>query len=133
MYVTFLDENFLSHSTKKLLVGILSCFRNFLYRTFFWIRSVGGITILRQKCFVPQYQKTSCGNPFLFPNFYVSKLFLDKKCGGYHNFPSELFCGTVVKKVRRGILQCFINFGYRKTLCIKLVYQDFLWQYFCLT
>ena len=37
------------------------------------------------------------------------------------------------KNVRRGILQCFINFGYRKTLCIRGVNHDFLWEFFCLT
>ena len=49
--------------------------------------------------FCPQYQKTSCGNPFLFPKFFVSKLFLDKKCGGYQNSPSKIFCPTVPKNI----------------------------------
>ena len=34
--------------------------------------------------------------------------------GGYQDFLSKIICLTVPKKIRRGTLSCFTNFGYQK-------------------
>ena len=78
----FSIEKFLSHSAEKvvgqpfrvsLISGIEKCYA-----------SEGYVTISRRRFFVPQYQKTLQGNPFVlcFRKFPVAKKFMDKRGGG---------------------------------------------------
>ena len=66
--------------------------------------------------------------------FPVAKKFMDKRGGEYQDFPSKFFCLSA-EKLRGGILQCFITFGYRKTLGIIVEGEihDFPPKLFCLT
>ena len=47
-------------------------------------------------------------------------------CKRVSRFSLENFSSDSAKKFRRGSLQCFINFGYRKILCLWVEYHDFL-------
>ena len=78
-------------------------------------------------------RKLGRGTVLGFKTFCYRKNFGIRWVGEYHDFQSEKFCGTVPKNVRRGILQCFNNFGYRKTLCIRGLYREILCEIFCLT
>ena len=50
---------------------------------------------------------------------------MDKK-GGVSRFSVEKFLSHSAENFRRGIVYCCINFGFRKSLDKKGVYQDFL-------
>ena len=43
--------------------------------------------------------------------------------GEYQDFPWKFFCLSA-EKFRRGTLQCFTNFGYRKILCFRGLCHD---------
>ena len=58
-------QNFLSHSTKKFRWGTIRCIRKFRVSKNF-MHQRGGITILRWKLFVTQYQKISLRNTWVF-------------------------------------------------------------------
>ena len=57
--------------------------------------------------------------------FLVSKCFMDEN-GGYHVFPSKFFGFTVPKNFVEEPVCVSENFGYRKTLCLRGEYHDFL-------
>ena len=67
--------------------------------------------------FVSQNQKTLQGNPSLvcFRKLPVAKKLIDKGGREYQDFASRFFCLSD-ERSRRGTLQSFINFGYRKSL-----------------
>ena len=56
-----------------------------------------------------------------FRKILVAKKFMDRTGGGVGllRFSLENFLYHSSEKIRRGILQCFINFGYRKKLGIS--------------
>ena len=55
-------------------------------------------------------------------------------CGvGVSRSSVENFLPHSAENFCRGTLQCFINFGYRKTLCLWGEYHDFLLKICCLT
>ena len=60
---------------------------------------------------------------------------MDKRGGGgeYQDFPSKIFCLTMPKNFRRGILYCCSSFGYRKSLDKRGEYQDLPSKIFCFT
>ena len=51
-----------------------------------------------------------------FRKLLVAKKFMDKKEGGVTIFSVDNFLSESAEKFRRGTLQSFINFGYRKSL-----------------
>ena len=81
--------------------------------------SEGYITSFYRKFFVSQYGKTSWGNPSVlcFRKFPVAK-FMDKRGGGYQDFPSKIFCLTVLKNFVEEPLCVSQIFWYRKNLWI---------------
>ena len=58
---------------------------------------------------------------------------MDKRGGGYHDFPLKNFRLTVPKKFVEEPVCVSENFGYRKTLCLRGEYHDFLEKICCLT
>ena len=65
----------------------------------------GGITFLRRKLFVSQYQKLSLGNTLVFRKFRVSQNFMHKK--GMSLNSVEISLSHSADKVRRRTLLCF--------------------------
>ena len=53
--------------------------------------------------------------------------------GGIHDYPSKTFLSHSAEIFRRGTLLCFRSFGYRKILCLRGEYHDFLPKEICLT
>ena len=49
---------------------------------------------------------------------------------GYHDFPLKTSCLTVPKNLVAEPFGISENFGYRKILCIRGGYHDFLWEIF---
>ena len=65
-----------------------------------------------------------------FRKSLVSKNVRDKRGGGYHNFPSKLFCLTVLNHfVKEAFCVSQIS-GYRKNLSLRGEYHDFLSKFF---
>ena len=64
----------------------------------------------------------------MFQMFFVSKNSMDRRVGGreHHDIPSEFFLSHSAEKFRRGIFQCFTDFGYGNFLWITRVGHDFL-------
>ena len=59
--------------------------------------------------------------------FLVAKKLLDKGGGGsIKSFRRILFCLTVPKNFVGGSFSASENFGYRKNLCLRGEYHDFL-------
>ena len=78
------------------------CFRNFpAAKNFMDIRAV--VKIFRRKFFVSQCRKVWQGNPFVlsFRKLPVSKKFMHRRGGGYHDFPSKVSCTTMPKTLAR--------------------------------
>ena len=63
----------------------------------------------------------------------VSKKVTDKRGGGYHDFPSKLFCPTVLNHFVEEPLCVSEIFSYQKILCLRGEYHDFLQKNCCLT
>ena len=66
----------------------------------------------------------------------VSKKLMDKRGGGgreYHDFQSKSFLFHSAEKFRRGTLQSVTQIGYRKKLCLRGEYHNFLSKICCLT
>ena len=78
-----------------------------------------------------------CRGTFLcFRNSLVSKNVRDKRRGGYHAFPSKLFCLTVPKNFVGEPFGVSEYFWYRKILCIRGGREggsQLLLKSFCLT
>ena len=55
-----------------------------------------------------------------FKKFLAAKKFMDKK-GGVSRYSVEKFLSHSAEKSRRGILESFINFGYRRSLDERVV------------
>ena len=64
--------------------------------------------------------KNFAGEPFsaALQKFPVAKKFLDKGGGGVSGFSVEYFLSHSAENLRRGIVYCCIDFGYRKSLWI---------------
>ena len=94
-------ESYLSHSVKENRSGSLLCFRNILVPKKNWIRvgDLGSITTLRLNffLFVSEYRYLSLGKTSVFQKVSGIESVRDKRGGGYHNFPSRIFCSTVVE------------------------------------
>ncbi len=58
---------------------------------------------------------------------------MDKRGGGYQDFPPEVFCLTLPQIFFREILYCCINFVYRKSLDKMGEVSSFPWKILCLT
>ncbi len=70
-----------------------------------------GISRLSAEIFLSQSAETSSwGNPFLqcFINFPVAKNIMDKRGGGYQDFPCKKFSLTA-EKIRRATLLCSVS------------------------
>ena len=59
----------------------------------------------------------------------VAKKFMDKK-GGVSKFSVGNFLSESAEKFRRGTLQSFIKFEYRKNLCFRGLCDDLLSKFF---
>ena len=127
---------FFSHSSEKISrVTLLCCVsENFRQPKIQWIRGGGSIMFFSRQFFFEQCRKNQQGNPSVlcFRRLLVSKFFMDKK-GGISRVSVENFLSDSAEKFRSGTLQCVINFGYRKILCIRGLCNDFLSKKFCLT
>ena len=86
----------------------------------------GNITIFYRKFVVSQYRKIRWGTFLGFTKFLVSKNVRDKRGGGYHHLPSKLFCLTVPNHLVEEPICVSESFGYRKILCPRGEYHDFL-------
>ena len=67
-----------------------------------------------------------------FRKFLVAKKLMDKK-GGVSKLCIENFLSHSAKKLRRGTLLSFINFGFRQNFCFKGLRHVFLSKFSCLT
>ena len=89
----FSVEIFMSHSAENFRGHPFNVSENLGYRKILCI--LGGITIFRRKFFVSQCRKISWASLQCFRKFGVSKKFMHNR--GCHNFPSKIFCLTVLK------------------------------------
>ena len=80
--------------------------------------SEGYVTIFCGKIIVLHYRNISKRNLFVLciRKFPVVKKFLDNRGCGVSRYSVENFLSHKVEKFRKGILYCFINLGYRKSL-----------------
>ena len=109
-------EKILSHSADKIRRRTLLCFeriRNFSSK------GGGGSSTLLSKFFLShRTKKTSPGNHSVFQKFSGrEKYYMDRK-GGYHDFPSKIFCLTVPKYFIGEHFGVSEKFFYRKFSCI---------------
>ena len=68
-----------------------------------------------------------------FRKFLVAKKLLDKGGGGrgeHQEFSSNFFCLTVPKNFVGGSFSASESFGYRKKICLRGEYHDFLSKIF---
>ena len=89
----FSVENSWSHSAKKIRGHPFNVSENLGYRKILCV--IGGITIFRRKFFVSQCRNISWASLQCLRKFALSKKF--RHNGGYHKFPSKIFCLTVPK------------------------------------
>ena len=61
------------------------------------------------------------------------KVYGKKGEGGISKYSVEKFLTQIAETFRRGTLNSFISFGYRKCLCFRGFCHDFPSKYFCLT
>ena len=78
-------------------------------------------------------EKFRRGTFLCFRNSLVAKNVRDNRRGGYHGFPSNLFCLTVPKNLVGEPFGVSENFWYRKILCFRGICHDFPSKIFCLT
>ena len=78
-----------------------------------------GITIFRGKFLSHSAEKFRGGTFLFFRKFLVSKNVRDKRGGGYHDFPSKLFCLTVPNHFVEEPFCVSKNFGYQKNCMPK--------------
>ena len=71
--------------------------------------------------------------PFCISDNFCYRKMLRIRERGVSRFSVENFLSHNAKNLRRGTLQCFIKFGYRKISCLWREYYDFLWKICCLT
>ena len=67
----------------------------------------------------------------MFQKFRVSKNFMPRR--GVSRFSSKKNLSHCAEKFRRGTHLCFRSFGYRKILCLRGEYHDFLPKKICPT
>ena len=96
-YVTIFCRNFFVSQCRKISYRNPSdlCFRKCPVAKKFMDKRGGGIKIFRRKFLVSQCRKIWWASLQCFGKFGVSKKFMHN--GGYHNFPSKIFCLTVPK------------------------------------
>ena len=72
------------------------------------------------------------GTLLCFKKFRASKIVRDKRVGGFHDFPSKLFCLST-ESFRGGTLLCFKRFRVSKNVRNKRVggFRDFPLKLFC--
>ena len=110
-------EKFLSHSADKIR-------RTLVFRKNSGIENSqakkgGSFTVLSKKILTHRTEKTSPGNHSVYQKISGrEKIFMDKRGGGYHDFPSKSFCLTT-KTFHWRTLWCFRNFFHRKFSCIE--------------
>ena len=83
------------------------------------IRQGGSITIFCQKFMSRSTESFRKGALLCFKKFRVSKIVRDKRGGGFHDFPSKLFCLTVPNHFVEEPFCVSKGFGYRKLLGIR--------------
>ena len=98
----------------------------------------GGYHDYLSEIFCLTVPKNFVGEPFcVSQNFWYRKILWiragEGRREGVSRFCFKNFLSHSAEKLRRGIFQCFSNFGYSKILCITGVYHDFLSKNFCLT
>ena len=79
----------------------------------------GSITIFSQKFLSQSAEKFRRGTLLRFRKFLVSKSVRDNRGGGYHDFPSKLFCLTVPNHFVEEPFCVSENFWYRKILWLR--------------
>ena len=82
----------------------------------FWIRGGGGVSRFSvEKFFYLTVPKVSVGESFTVAlNSGIEKIWIRE--GGVSRFSVEKFLSHSAEKIRRAILHCCDNFGYRKSL-----------------
>ena len=121
------QSKFLSHSAENFRKGILLFLRKFLVSKSFE-NEKGGITFFRRKFLVSQCRKISWASLQCFRNFGVSNDFMHTR--GYHvgvsRYSVKKFWSHSAEKFRGHPINVSENLGYRKTLCLRGEYHDFL-------
>ena len=115
----------------KNIVGETFCVPpNFWYRKTFSITEGGwqggSFTNLFKNFFSDSAEKLGRGTLLCFRKFLVSEKVKDKRGGKYHVFPSKLYCLTVPNHIVEEHFSISENFPYRKNLCLRGDYHDFL-------
>ena len=127
----FSVENFLSHSAENFRRAILQCCNNFGYRKSL-DKKGGGIKIFRRKFSVSQCRKNFVGQSFTVAiSSGIEKIWM--RGGGVSRISVEKFLSHSAEKIRRAILHCCNNFGYRKSLDKRGGIKIFRRKLFCLT
>ena len=101
---------------------------SFGYRKILWTKGGGrgGMAIFCQKFLSHSAEKVRRETLPYFRKILVSKNARDKRGGVYHVFPSKLFCLTVPNHFVEEPFCVSESFGYRKILCLRGEYHDFL-------
>ncbi len=129
-------ENFLSHSAEKFCRWTLLCCvsESFRQRKSLWIRGEGGVSRFSvENLLSHSAEKVRRGTFLCFGKSLVSKNVRDKRGGGYHDFPSKLFCLTVPKNFVGEPFGVSKNFWCRSTLWFRGICHEFPSKIFCLT
>ena len=101
--ISLFSVEFFCHTVPIKFVGEPFCFKKILVSKSFMHRR--GASRFCRKLFVLQCQKNSLGNTPVFRKFGLSKKFMHNRGGGgYHDFPSNIFCLTVPKNLVPGNL-----------------------------
>ena len=110
----------------------MPCFKKIPEAKNLWIREGGEFQDFQSKIFCLTVPKISVGEAFTVAIISgIEKIWI--RVGGVSRISVENFLSHSAEKIRRAILHCFNNFGYRKSLDKRGGIKIFRRKFFCLT
>ena len=122
----FSVEQFLSHSSEKVLRRTLECFRKFWASTSFMNQRV--ISMFFLDFSLSHSRDKYVGEPFRVSESLEHQKFLRIR-GGFHDFLSEIWWSHKTKKFCKGTFVRFAEFGFRQFLCTREDVEIFVSHY----